>query len=84
MRTTRDENDHPIYREKIKQMVMENKQSLEVDYQLLAKECHALAYFLPEVPTQVGFDCNQLFLHPKCTLREKNWYSTDFKTHKGP
>ena len=34
-------------------MVMENKQSLEVDYKLLAKECHALAYFLPEVPTQV-------------------------------
>ena len=32
---------------------MENKQSLEVDYQLLAKECHALAYFLPEVPAQV-------------------------------
>ena len=56
LRTTRDENDHPIYREKIKQMVMENKQSLEVDYQLLAKECHALAYFLPEVPTQVGFE----------------------------
>jgi len=53
LRTTRDENDHPIYRDKIKQMVMENKQSLEVDYQLLAKECHALAYFLPEVPTQV-------------------------------
>ena len=42
-------------------MVMENKQSLEVDYQLLAKECHALAYFLPEVPTQVGFDYNQFF-----------------------
>ena len=34
-------------------MVMENKQSLEVDYKVLAKECHALAYFLPEVPTQV-------------------------------
>ena len=61
-------------------MVMENKQSLEVDYkpgfeskakslillskssenvlvepecELLAKECHALAYFLPEVPQQV-------------------------------
>ena len=44
-------------------MVMENKQSLEVDYQLLAKECHALAYFLPEVPTQVGFDNSVLMIH---------------------
>lgn len=53
LRTTRNDQGHPIYRDKIKQMVMENKQSLEVDYKLLAKECHALAYFLPEVPTQV-------------------------------
>ena len=53
LRTTRNEQGHPIYRDKIKQMVTENKQSLEVDYKLLAKECHALAYFLPEVPTQV-------------------------------
>ena len=53
LRTTCDANGHPIYKDKIKQMVMENKQSLEVDYKFLAKECHALAYFLPEVPTQV-------------------------------
>ena len=53
LRTTCDANGHPIYKEKIKQMVMDNKQSLEVDYKFLAKECHALAYFLPEVPTQV-------------------------------
>ena len=32
LRTTRDDQGHPIYRDKIKQMVMENKQSLEVDY----------------------------------------------------
>ena len=38
LRTTCDANGHPIYKEKIKQMVMENKQSLEVDYKFLAKD----------------------------------------------
>jgi len=44
-------------------MVMENKQSLEVDYQLLAKECHSLAYFLPEVPAQVIEIFNEAATH---------------------
>ena len=59
-------------------MVMENKQSLEVDYQLLAKECHALAYFLPEVPTQVGFDYNQFLVFASYSSRIES------KPNKGP
>ena len=34
-------------------MCEENRASFEVDYNILASECHVLAYFLPEAPTEV-------------------------------
>lgn len=50
MRTAKDENGHPIFKKAIYDMVMDNRQSLEVEFTNLASEANSLAYFLPEVP----------------------------------
>ncbi|KAI0232086.1 DNA replication licensing factor mcm2 [Lamellibrachia satsuma] len=53
LRTFVDMNGHNIYKEKIRQMVEGNKESLVVDYNMLAVQEHVLAYFLPEAPTEM-------------------------------
>lgn len=42
-----------MFREKIRQMSEENKQSFEVDYEMLAQDEQVLAYFLPEAPLEI-------------------------------
>merc|ERR1712106_834975 len=53
LRTYVDQKGTNLYQEKIKEMCQKNKSSFEVDYNILASECQALAYFLPEAPTEV-------------------------------
>lgn len=53
LRTFVDGRGHNLYREKIRQMCEENRQSFEVDYNALASEEQVLAYFLPEAPTEM-------------------------------
>ncbi|XP_062522583.1 DNA replication licensing factor mcm2-like isoform X2 [Corticium candelabrum] len=53
LRTFVDSNGQSVYREKIRQMVESNKQSLVVDYNVLATEYQVIAYFLPEAPTEM-------------------------------
>ncbi|XP_064483427.1 DNA replication licensing factor mcm2-like [Ornithodoros turicata] len=53
LRTFVDERGHNIYKEKIRQMCEENKQSLEVNYNMLAQAEQVLAYFLPEAPVEM-------------------------------
>eukprot|EP00118_Oscarella_pearsei_P004523 m.19557 g.19557 ORF g.19557 m.19557 type:complete len:892 (+) comp27855_c0_seq1:94-2769(+) len=53
LKTYVDTNGQSVYREKIRQMVESNKQSLVVNYNVLATEWQVLAYFLPEVPAEM-------------------------------
>lgn len=53
LRTFVDERGHNIYKERIRQMCEENKQSLEVNYNMLAQAEQVLAYFLPEAPVEM-------------------------------
>ncbi|XP_071485940.1 DNA replication licensing factor mcm2-like [Diadema antillarum] len=48
-----DDKGHNLYREKIRQMCEGNKESLVVDYNILASQEQVLAYFLPEAPTEM-------------------------------
>ncbi|XP_045166532.1 DNA replication licensing factor mcm2-like [Mercenaria mercenaria] len=53
LRTFVDSKGHNVYREKIRQMVEANKESLIIDYNMLASVEQVLAYFLPEAPTEM-------------------------------
>lgn len=53
LRTYVDDKGRNVFREKIRQMSEENKQSFEVDYNVLAVEEQVLAYFLPEAPIEI-------------------------------
>ncbi|KAK6176782.1 hypothetical protein SNE40_015016 [Patella caerulea] len=53
LRTFVDQKGHNVYREKIRQMVEANKESLVIDYNMLASVEQVLAYFLPEAPTEM-------------------------------
>lgn len=53
LRTFTDGKGHNLYKEKIRQMVEANKESLIVDYNILASQEHVLAYFLPEAPLEM-------------------------------
>ncbi|CAL1543351.1 unnamed protein product [Lymnaea stagnalis] len=53
LRTYVDQKGHNVYREKIRQMVEGNKESLVIDYNMLASMEQVLAYFLPEAPTEM-------------------------------
>ncbi|XP_029633599.1 DNA replication licensing factor mcm2 [Octopus sinensis] len=53
LRTFIDSKGHNVYREKIRQMVEANKQSLVIDYNMLASAEQVLAYFLPEAPAEI-------------------------------
>ena len=53
LRTFVDEHGHNLYKEKIRQLVEGNRESLVVDYNVLASQEHVLAYFLPEAPAEM-------------------------------
>ncbi|XP_064633421.1 DNA replication licensing factor mcm2-like [Lineus longissimus] len=53
LRTFVNEKGHNLYKEKIRQMVEANKESLVVDYNILASSEQVLAYFLPEAPAEM-------------------------------
>ncbi|BFZ08073.1 hypothetical protein BsWGS_11112 [Bradybaena similaris] len=53
LRTYVDQKGHNVYREKIRQMVELNKESLVIDYNMLASMEQVLAYFLPEAPLEM-------------------------------
>ncbi|ELU12121.1 hypothetical protein CAPTEDRAFT_175811 [Capitella teleta] len=53
LRTFVDSKGHNLYKERIRQMVEANKESLLVDYNILASQEHELAYFLPEAPAEM-------------------------------
>ncbi|PVD24580.1 hypothetical protein C0Q70_15064 [Pomacea canaliculata] len=53
LRTYVDQKGHSVYREKIRQMVEANKESLVIDYNMLASVEQVLAYFLPEAPVEM-------------------------------
>lgn len=53
LKTFCDERGDSVYRNKIKQMCENNRQSLIVDYNILANEHQVLAYFLPEAPAEM-------------------------------
>ncbi|KAK3735313.1 hypothetical protein QZH41_018724, partial [Actinostola sp. cb2023] len=53
LRTFVDDQGHSVYREKIRQMCEANKQSLVINYNILANEQQVLAYFLPEAPAEM-------------------------------
>eukprot|EP00794_Sanderia_malayensis_P005983 gene5983-6679_t len=53
LKTFVDEQGKSVYREKIQQMCQANKQSLVIDYNILANEHQVLAFFLPEAPAEM-------------------------------
>lgn len=55
LRTFKDdlESNKIKYIQAIKQMVADNRESLEIDYDDLSKGDQNIVYFLPEVPTQI-------------------------------
>ncbi|CAH1782811.1 unnamed protein product [Owenia fusiformis] len=53
LRTFVDDKGHNLFREKIRTMVEGNKESLVVDYNVLASVEQVLAYFLPEAPAEM-------------------------------
>ncbi|XP_054160995.1 DNA replication licensing factor mcm2-like [Oppia nitens] len=53
LRTCTDEKGRNVFRDKIRSMSEENKQSFEVDYHLLAASEQVLAYFLPDAPIEM-------------------------------
>ncbi|XP_059171812.1 DNA replication licensing factor mcm2-like isoform X2 [Physella acuta] len=53
LRTYVDQKGSNVYRQKIQQMVEGNKESLVIDYNMLASMEQVLAYFLPEAPTEM-------------------------------
>uniref|UniRef100_A0A2C9K1B1 DNA replication licensing factor MCM2 n=1 Tax=Biomphalaria glabrata TaxID=6526 RepID=A0A2C9K1B1_BIOGL len=53
LRTFVDDKGHNVYREKIRQMVEGNKESLIIDYNMFASMEQVLAYFLPEAPAEM-------------------------------
>ena len=50
---TCDDRNRFIYRDKIKSMVEDNRQSFEVEYHILAAKEQILAYFLPDAPLEM-------------------------------
>lgn len=53
LRTSTDEKGRNIFRDKIRAMSQENRQSFEVDYHILAASEQVLAYFLPDAPLEM-------------------------------
>ncbi|RWS13295.1 DNA replication licensing factor mcm2-like isoform X1 [Dinothrombium tinctorium] len=53
LRTYVDEKGKNLFREKIRQMSEENKQSFEVDFNILATVEQVLAFFLPDAPLEM-------------------------------
>ncbi|KAI2806380.1 MCM DNA helicase complex subunit [Blomia tropicalis] len=53
LRTCSDEKGRNIFRDKIRAMSEENRQSFEVDYHILAVAAPILAYFLPDAPLEM-------------------------------
>eukprot|EP00058_Branchiostoma_floridae_P021237 XP_002606727.1 hypothetical protein BRAFLDRAFT_281666 [Branchiostoma floridae] len=53
LRSYCDETGKNVYREKIRKMCENNKESLVIDYNILANEEQVLAYFLPEAPAEM-------------------------------
>merc|ERR1712168_1172461 len=53
LRTYVDAKGHNLYKDKIRVMCEDNKQSFEVDYNILASEEQVLAFFLPEAPMEM-------------------------------
>ena len=53
LRTFVDDHGSNLFKEKIRQMVEGNRESLAVDYNVLASQEHVLAYFLPEAPAEM-------------------------------
>ena len=53
LRTCTDDKGRNVFRDKIRSMSEENKQSFEVDYHLLAASEQVLAYFLPDAPIEM-------------------------------
>jgi len=53
LRTTLDNKGNNIFKEKIKKMVEDNKESLVVDYQMIVNSQQVLAFFLPEAPFEM-------------------------------
>ncbi len=53
LRTCTDEKGRNIFRDKIRVMSEDNRQSFEVDYHILAAAEQVLAYFLPDAPLEM-------------------------------
>jgi len=53
LKTTVDSEGNNVFKEKIKQMVEDNKESLVVDYNMLGEHQDVLAFFLPEAPLEM-------------------------------
>ncbi|CAD5117548.1 DgyrCDS6310 [Dimorphilus gyrociliatus] len=53
LRTYLNQQGKNYFKEKIKAMVEANKKSLQVDYNIIANEEQAIAYFLPEAPAEM-------------------------------
>lgn len=53
LRTSTDDKGRNIFRDKIRAMSQENRQSFEVDYHILAASEQVLAYFLPDAPLEM-------------------------------
>jgi len=53
LKTFCDDRGESVYRNKIRIMCENNRQSLTVDYNILANEHQVLAYFLPEAPAEM-------------------------------
>ncbi|XP_040085850.1 LOW QUALITY PROTEIN: DNA replication licensing factor MCM2-like [Oryx dammah] len=53
LRTHVDGRGHNVFKERIKDMCKENRESLVVNYEDLAAREHVLAYFLPEAPAEL-------------------------------
>lgn len=53
LRTCTDEKGRNIFRDKIRMMSEDNRQSFDVDYHILAAAEQVLAYFLPDAPLEM-------------------------------
>lgn len=53
LRTYSDEKGHCLYKERIRHMCESNQSSFVVEFPVLARKEHVLAYFLPEAPFQM-------------------------------
>lgn len=59
LRTTTDDKGRNIFRDKIRIMSEDNRQSFEIDYHILAAAEQVLAYFLPDAPLEMLDTFNQ-------------------------